>query len=202
MSRCSCLYSVVVNLQGRCFMDEGENRPSRICGKTGAAIVGQPGGTTFQVFDQKTLHLFESGHRAASPVEAETLQGLAKKLGLPVKSFCDTTREFNAATPASSRDNFNPFDVDGVSTGDKLSIPKSNWALPIDERPFVAYGVTCGITSTYGGLKTDSAGRVLNQERLHMPGLWAIGEISRGFFAFDYPEGTGLLRGAVFGKIV
>ena len=94
----------------------------------------------------------------------------------------------------------NAFALDGVAT-ESLAIPKSNWALPIDKGPFVAYGVTCGITFTYGGLKTDDAARVLNDEGLIMPGLWAVGEIAGGFFAFNYPGGSGLTRGAAFGRI-
>lgn len=65
----------------------------------------------------------------------------------------------------------------------------------------MAYGVTCGITFTYGGLKTDTAARVLNDEGLDMPSLWAAGEISGGFFAFNYPGGAGLTKGAVFSKL-
>lgn len=34
-----------------------------------------------------------------------------------------------------------------------------------------------------------------------MPGLWAIGEISGGLFAYNYPGASGLVKGAVFGKI-
>jgi tricarballylate dehydrogenase len=80
-------------------------------------------------------------------------------------------------------------------------ILKSNWALPITEAPFVAYGVTCGIAFTYGGLKTNTEARVLNNEGLLMLGLWAVCEISGGFFAFNYPGGAGLTKGAVFGRI-
>ncbi|PHH78249.1 hypothetical protein CDD82_3145 [Ophiocordyceps australis] len=201
MSRYSYPYSVMVNTLGRRFMDEGEDHFSLTYAKAGAAIVRQPEATAFQIFDQKTLHLLEPRYSTASPFEDKTLAGLATKLGLDAKVFCDTIRDFNAATPSSACDNFNAFILDGVSTDDRLVIPKSNWALPIDMGPFVAYGVTCGITFTYGGLRTDSAARVLNQEGLHMPGLWAVGEISGGFFAHNYPGGTGLTRGAVFGRI-
>ena len=58
-----------------------------------------------------------------------------------------------------------------------------------------------GITFTYGGLKTDVSGRVLNNENLVMPGLWAIGEIQGGFFAHNYPGGAGLMRGSIWGRI-
>jgi tricarballylate dehydrogenase len=63
----------------------------------------------------------------------------------------------------------------------------------------VAYGVTCGITFTYGGLKTNTETRVLNNEGLQIPGLCAVGEISGGFFAFNCPGGAWLTKGAVFG---
>lgn len=201
MSRYSFPYSVMVNLDGRRFMDEGENHFSLTYAKTGAAIARQPDATAFQVFDQKTLHLLEPRYSLASPVQDDTLDGLAKKMGVNVNAFCETIREFNAATPPAATDQFNAFALDGVSTADKLAISKTNWAQPIDKGPFVAYGVTCGITFTYGGLKVDDVAVVLNEEGLRMPGLWAVGEIAGGFFAFNYPGGTGLTKGAVFGKI-
>ena len=34
-----------------------------------------------------------------------------------------------------------------------------------------------------------------------MPGLFATGEIIGEFFYFNYGAGTGLMRGAVFGRI-
>jgi tricarballylate dehydrogenase len=34
-----------------------------------------------------------------------------------------------------------------------------------------------------------------------IPGLFAAGELVGGIFWFNYPGGTGLMNGAVFGKI-
>ncbi|KAL4862117.1 hypothetical protein BDV12DRAFT_190631 [Aspergillus spectabilis] len=201
MSRYSFPYSVMINAEGRRFMDEGENVFSLTYAKTGAAIVKQPHATAFQVFDQKMLHLLEPRYLTASPVEADTLEELAVKIGVDANVFSATIKEYNEATPRDAAQRFNAFGLDGVSTGTALAIAKSNWALPIDTAPFVAYGVTCGITFTYGGLKVDEEGRVLNDEGLVMPGLWAVGEIAGGFFAFNYPGGSGLTKGAVFGKI-
>ncbi|CBF87194.1 hypothetical protein AN2608.2 [Aspergillus nidulans FGSC A4] len=201
MSRYSFPYSVMVNAEGRRFMDEGENVFSLTYAKTGAAIVKQPHATAFQVFDQKTLHLLEPRYSVASPVEADTLEELATKLGIDANVFTAIIKEYNQATPKDATERFHAFTCDGVSTGTALDIPKSNWALPIDKPPFVAYGVTCGITFTYGGLRVDNGARVLNEEGLVMPGLWAVGEIAGGFFAFNYPGGSGLTKGAVFGKL-
>ncbi|KAL4874308.1 succinate dehydrogenase/fumarate reductase flavoprotein [Aspergillus karnatakaensis] len=201
MSRYSFPYSVMVNAEGRRFMDEGENVFSLTYAKTGAAIVKQPHAIAFQVFDQKTIHLLEPRYCTASPIEADTIEELAVKIGVDAVVLAATIREYNDGTPTDATSRFAPFSLDGVSTSPSLAIPKSNWALPIDTPPFVAYGATCGITFTYGGLKVDEGARVLNNEGVAMPGLWAVGEIAGGFFAFNYPGGSGLTKGAVFGKI-
>ncbi|KAF1817567.1 FAD/NAD(P)-binding domain-containing protein [Eremomyces bilateralis CBS 781.70] len=198
MSRYSYPYSVMVNLDGHRFMDEGENQFGLTYAKTGGAIGRQPGATAYQIFDQKTLHLLEPRYSTATPIIADTMEELADKIGVAKMEFLNTIRTFNDATQPGE---FNPFKLDGLNTGDKLAMPKSNWAIPLDKAPFVAYGVTCGITFTYAGLKTDDEARVLNNEGLVMSNLYAVGEISGGFFAFNYPGGAGLTKGAVFGKI-
>ena len=45
---------------------------------------------------------------------------------------------------------------------DGLEVPRSNWAIKIDTPPFSAYGVTCGITFTFGGVKIDNRGQVVD----------------------------------------
>jgi tricarballylate dehydrogenase len=78
--------------------------------------------------------------------------------------------------------------------------PKSNWAQRIDEPPFEAYAVTCGITFTFGGLRIDRDGRVLDGEDRPIPGLYGAGELVGGLFYYNYPGGSGLMAGAVFGR--
>ena len=82
-----------------------------------------------------------------------------------------------------------------------ITPPKSNWALPIDTPPFAGFAVTCGITFTFGGLRIDPSARVLDAEDRPMPGLYAAGELVGGLFYFNYAGGSGLMAGAVFGKI-
>jgi len=60
--------------------------------------------------------------------------------------------------------------------------------------------VTCGITFTFGGLRVDTRGRVLDTWDRPIPGLYAAGELVGGLFYHNYPGGTGLMSGAVFGK--
>jgi tricarballylate dehydrogenase len=82
-----------------------------------------------------------------------------------------------------------------------LPVPKSNWANPIDQPPFEAYAVSCGITFTFGGLRITTDAQVLDTDGAAIPGLYAAGELVGGLFYFNYPGGTGLMSGAVFGRI-
>ena len=95
---------------------------------------------------------------------------------------------------------YNPSILDGVATKG-LEVPKSNWALPIDTGPFHGYVVTCGITFTFGGLKINNDAQVLDLVDKPIPGLYAAGELVGGQFYQNYPGGTGLLNGSVFGRL-
>ena len=61
--------------------------------------------------------------------------------------------------------------------------------------------MTCGITFTFGGLKINSNSQVIDNADLPITGLYASGEIVGGIFYNNYPGGSGLMNGAVFGKI-
>ena len=87
----------------------------------------------------------------------------------------------------------------GVRWG--LAVDKSNWANTIDTPPFEGYAVTCGVTFTFGGLRINTEAQVLNTDYQPIRGLYAAGELVGGLFYFNYPGGTGLMSGAVFGKI-
>ena len=82
-----------------------------------------------------------------------------------------------------------------------IEIKKSNWAQKIDKGPFKAFPVTGGITFTYGGLKVDKNGSVLNTNDKPINGLFACGELVGGVFFNGYPGGSGLTSGAVFGRM-
>jgi len=82
-----------------------------------------------------------------------------------------------------------------------LNPDKSNWAVPLDSPPFHAFAVACGITFTYGGLKINSQCSVLTVDDAAIPGLWAAGELTGGFFYHNYPSGSGLMRGSITGHV-
>jgi tricarballylate dehydrogenase len=200
-SRYSYPYSLMVNVRGERFIDEGEEQVWLTYAKTGSAVRAQPTGVAYQLFDQKTVHLLEPRYSTGTPVEAATVPELAEKLSVPSATLERTIQAFNNAVPADAAQRFNPFTNDGLAAFPEQQPAKSNWAQRLDQPPYVAYAVACGITFTYGGLKVDTSARVLDTEGRPMPGLFATGEIIGEFFYFNYGAGTGLMRGAVFGRI-
>ncbi|MNE94488.1 Fumarate reductase flavoprotein subunit precursor [compost metagenome] len=90
--------------------------------------------------------------------------------------------------------------LDGRSTRG-LPVDKTHWALPLEQGPFVAFEVSCGITCTYAGLSITPQAQVLDEEGRTMPGLYAAGEMVGGLYYNKYPGGAGLTSGSVFGRI-
>lgn len=198
MSRYSYPYSVMVNVDGERFVDEGEDEVWLTYAKTGSAIRSQPQALAFQIFDQKTDHLLEPRYSTGTPIEANSLEELADKLGIDRDALRSTVDTYNAATTGGK---FDPFTKDGLKASPEGQPPKSNWATPLDEGPFTCYRVTCGITFTYGGLKIDQNAQVIDKAGRKMTNLYATGELAGDFFYHNYPAGAGLMRGAVFGRI-
>lgn len=201
LSRYSFPYSLLVNSTGHRFVDEGEDQVWLTYAKTGGAILRQKGGVAYQIFDQKTAHLLEPRYSTGKPVVADSLEELATALGLPANNLVSTVSAFNKAVASDAGVRFDPLTLDGLAAHPDGQPAKSNWAQALDAAPFIAYPVTCGITFTYGGLKIDTNARVLDVTGQPMPGLYATGEIAGDFFHYNYAAGTGLMRGAVFGRI-
>jgi tricarballylate dehydrogenase len=199
--RYSFPYSVMVNKSGRRFTDEGENEISLIYSKVGAAIAQEQDARAFQVFDAKVTHLISEKYKTHStPITSSTLEGLAEKMGVPVPNFVDTISAFNAATSSNAFSSFDAYSNDGLSTATGFTPRKSNWALPIDKAPYTAYAVTVGITFTFGGIATKGFGEVLNNEGNVMNGLYAMGEMTGGFY-YGYAAGASLIRSSVMARI-
>ncbi len=193
-------FSIMLNANGERFVDEGADFRNYTYAKYGRVILNQPGQFAWQIFDAKVLHLLRDEYRIkrVTKVRADTLEELVAKLeGVDAEKALATIKAFNAAVNIIA---FNPNIKDGRATVG-LPIPKSNWANKIDTPPFEAYAVTCGLTFTFGGLKIDGAARVIDTDGQVIPGLYAAGELVGGLFYFNYPGGTGLMAGSVFGKL-
>jgi tricarballylate dehydrogenase len=196
-NRLSYPYGVLVNARGARFFDEGEDFQFYTYAKLGGIILNEPGGIAWQVFDARVAHLLEGRYRTGTPVTADSLEALVERLPLDRAACRRTLEAYNAAV---GEGRFDPTTRDGLATRG-LAPAKSNWAQRLDTPPFVAYPVTGGITFTFGGVRVDDHARVLSTSWTPIPGLYACGEMVGGLFHGNYPGGTGLMSGAVFGRL-
>ncbi len=192
-------YGITVNAKGKRFVDEGADFRNYTYAKYGREILGQPHSAAFQLFDAKVEGLLRDEYRIAqtTKAQAKTVRELADTLGIACEGLQKTVREFNASVQAGA---FDPTRLDGKRT-QGIEPPKSNWALPLDTPPYLGYAVTCGITFTYGGLRIDRKAQVLDDRGEQIVGLYAAGELVGGLFHHNYAGGTGLMAGAVFGRV-
>lgn len=194
-------FGVMLNARGERFLDEGADFRNYTYARYGREILRQPRQFAWQIFDGKVRHLLRDEYRIrqVTKVTADSLEALAAKLDdVDGPRALETLRAFNAAVRRDIP--FDPNVKDGRRT-EGLAIPKSNWANALDEPPYEAYAVTCGVTFTFGGLRIARAGQVLDVDLDPIRGLYAAGELVGGLFYENYPGGTGLTAGAVFGRI-
>ncbi|KAI9926425.1 hypothetical protein ASPWEDRAFT_695775 [Aspergillus wentii DTO 134E9] len=207
---------IMVNRRGDRFVDEGSDMRNYTYAVVGRQILNQPGHVAFQVWDSRTipwLRAEEYRPEVVQQITASSISELADKCaehGLEDRQrFIQSINDFNHAVYQSQRENpglkWDPAVKDGMSTQSSttnLSVPKSNWALPIDQGPFLAVKVTAGITFTFGGLAVnpETAAVVSSTTHAEVPGLYCVGEMLGGIFYDNYPGGSGLTSGAVFGR--
>jgi tricarballylate dehydrogenase len=195
MNRYDYTFGITVNALGQRFYDEGEAKHAYTYAKTGRAVLQQPGGVAYQIYDQTGIDLFRHGRDyPATMVEAPTLAELARKIGIEPAPFIRTVEEFNAACREDIA--FMAGELDGKCTVG-ITPKKSNWAVPLTRGPFRAYPVTGGVTFSFGGVQVDTEARVINTCYEPIKGLYASGDVV-GLFFHNYPSCTGQTRNAVF----
>jgi tricarballylate dehydrogenase len=196
--RYSYLFGIMVNTEGKRYVDEGEDFIVYTYAKQGRQIAKQPGALAFQIFDAKIPPLFRPEYENAVKSESNTLEGLAEQIDIDPDIFVETIKEYNQAIVKGVA--FDPTKKDGLRTVG-LKPDKTNWAQLIDTPPFLAFAVVCGITFSYGGLKVNERTEVLDTRDIVIDGLYGIGEMTGGVFYHNYPSGTGLVKGAIGGRI-
>lgn len=189
---------LVVNRDGQRFIDEGADYRNYTYAKYGSEILRQPGGVAFQLFDAQTRPLLRAEEYDSSPITgaaAGSLHELAAELGIDRPGLLRTVEDFNASIVQRP---FNPTVKDGRAA--RVHPPKSNWAMELNRAPFYGYAVSCGITFTFGGVRVDDNARVIRADGSAISGLYAAGEMVGGLFSGNYPGGSGLTAGAVYGR--
>jgi len=135
---------------------------------------------------QQGLDKFEfAGEAGANIARADRADGLLDALaswGYDADRALATLSEFNELVARAS---------------EHLSPGRRNFRHALDRPPLIAIEVQPAITFTYGGLRTDSWGRVLDASGDPIAGLFAVGADQGGVYHRGYAGG--LARGLVFG---
>jgi tricarballylate dehydrogenase len=194
-------WGILINREGDRFMDEAADLQMIHFDTVGNTILRTQGNLAFAIVSDpqsKLIVRIPGVHQTeVNPIEAETIEELAQKLGVAPDRLRRTVDEFNAATPDPV--GFDPAALlDGLGTSGVFP-PKSNFATALTEGPFRAWPVSGQICFTYGGLRVDGDAHVLDLFGQPIPGLYAAGEIA-GIFYEQYPAGTSGLRSMTFGR--
>ena len=196
-TRLDCIpFSIVVNRDAQRFYDEGEDVWPKRYAIWGRLVAQQPDQIAYSIIDSRSERLFMPSIFPA--IKAGTIAELAARLGLDGAALQATVDRFNAACGPGA---FDAGRLDGVHT-DGLDPPKTNWARPITEPPFIGYPLRPGITFTYLGVKVNERAQVIMTDGRPAANLFASGEIMAGsILGRGYLAGFGMAIGTVFGRI-
>jgi tricarballylate dehydrogenase len=190
-------FGIAVNKHGKRFYDEGQDFWPKRYAIWGRLIAEQPDQIAYSLVDSRTIDCFLTS--LYRPFEGRSVAELADAMGLDGDVVDETVSSFNAAIRPGGT--FDPAELDDCGT-EGLDPPKSHWAVPIAEPPFYGYPLRPGITFTYLGLAVDGCSRPRMSDGVHVPNLFAAGEIMSGnILSSGYLGGFGLTIGTVFGRI-
>ncbi|MFB6161366.1 MAG: FAD-dependent tricarballylate dehydrogenase TcuA [Haloferacaceae archaeon] len=191
-------YCVVLNHDGERFVDEGQDARAHTYAKFGRLFFEQERHEVFLIADSELEeYLWPQG--PSDPVYGDTVAEVLEELGCanPERGQ-ETVEAYNDACPDDP--DFDPERLDG-ERAEGVEPPKSNWAVPLDDPPYVGYPLTGGITFAFGGVATTTDAEVLDSREEPIDGLYAAGNSVGGLFYDNYPGGTGLTNAAVYGKV-
>ena len=194
---CMAVYkgAIAVNQDGHRYVDESISYKL-----LGDACMQQPFGATYQILDQP---IFESGDNRVRildferrldeglMLQADTLDGLAAQIDVPVDTLLKTLSDYNAAVEAGIDPAF----------GRKHLVHNHGSLRPIGQPPFYAYPSTAAVFGTYCGLCIDASMHVLDVFGARVPRLLAAGEVVGGFHGAAYMTGSALGKALIFGRV-
>ena len=195
-TRVDCVsLGIMLNRNAERFYDEGEDFWPKRYAIWGRLVAGQPGQIGYAIIDSKAIGRFMPP--VFPGVRGETLDDLARQLGLDEARFMRTVTDYNAACRVGR---FDHTVLDDCHT-ENLTPAKTHWALPLDTPPYYGYALRPGITFTYLGLKVNERAAV------HFGGrpsrnLFVAGEMMAGnVLGKGYLAGIGMSIGTTFGRI-
>ena len=141
---------------------------------------------------------YESG----AVVKADSVEALAEKIGVPVKSLVATVSRFNKFAEQGKDEDFgrgeNDYDLYYSDPGERPNASLGK----LEKGPFYAFRVVPGDLGTKGGLVTDEYARVLRKDNSIIDGLYAAGNASDAVMGRSYAgAGSTLGPAMAFGYI-
>ncbi len=134
-------------------------------------------------------NVIDKYNRLNSPYgKADTIEALAKQVGLPEKKIVKAVQEYNDAVKNNTLDKLTP-----ANTYKKPHL--------IEKAPFYAIPLNGGMTATFGGPLINTKAEVQNLDGKSIPGLYAVGNSAGGIFFHNYAGGAQLGAATVFGRI-
>ena len=192
-------YGILVNQEGRRFVDEAPGTVDATYESITRRIYEQTDGLAYVILDAR-VHAVPNKQlaiRTDQPaIEADSIAGLARKLKIPPAALERTVAEYNGGCRPAP---FTPLQADGHATTG-IEPPKTNWAHPIDTGPYLAYPIMSSNVFTFGGLKVNANAQVVAVDGNPITGLYAAGEVV-GLYYRVYTGATSVLKGAVFGRL-
>ena len=152
------------------------------------------------MFDQTVMDLtspgvltfdFEEAVTEGYMFKADTLEALARQIGVDPQALCATVEEYNRCIARDEPDEFGRTSMSN-QFGKLVQLTKG---------PFYAYPSVNVMLGTYCGLGVDDRMAVVDVFGERIPGLFAAGEVQGGFHGAAYMTGSGLGKAAIFGRI-
>ena len=139
--------------------------------------------------------MFDEAMSSDAGVQADTIEELAEKMGVPVEEFCATIERYNELAKKG-------VDEDFGKRADRM--------FAIENPPFYGYKLTDTVLLVcMGGLETTVDFEVLDTNDDVIPGLYAVGNAQGGRFLVDYPlpcpgisHGMAMTHGMLVGRIL
>lgn len=181
---------IFVNKDGNRFVDEGARRDVMT-----KALFEQKDTFMWVVLDKHSYptgdiknHFNESIDELVAQgraYKADTLEDLAKQIGVSPENLTKAVADFNKAVETKSKDAFG----------------RTLYADKIDTAPFYAGARVPTVHHTMGGVEINTNAQVLDKTGKVIPGLYAAGETTGGIHGTNRLGGNALADINVFGKI-
>ena len=195
---------ILVNKEGNRFVDEcawdDEVR--------NAGLKAQPDSIMFEVFTDKILedskgtlrgsydYFKEGGSHRDLLVQADSLEELADKLGLPQEAFLATVATYNEAVENGSGD---PFGREFTPNPGKNRVEAVN---KLEGDHYYALQLQPIVLSSRGGITVNELNQVIDEDGNVIPGLYAGGEVVGQMWGKTIAPGVGMNGAVTWGHII